>query len=177
MNSFTQREREKKSRSAAEIASDVYDTLKTDKVHRLIKYTADRKDVFKIKGDYDHVFFTPLIDVRGYSRNIVQNKKPNIRDQALKLLGKIKEISYESHWDKDKKKIAYKEHSDTEPFYGIVLFKEQLEQGFRDNKITEEERKEGHKLAAGVQEIFNKLKLLGEELEIAIGKSTTTITR
>lgn len=170
MDNFAQREKKiEKSRPITEIAADILG-IDNSKIDALLDYTKNKKPVFHLEeNDYGHIFYKEIVGIRANSHQI-STKHHRSEQRSLELIGYINGLNYLP------KTQDIKDDEKKDEYFGIVLFREQLEKGFTEGKVTEAERQEWHKKADDVQKNFDKLKLLGKELETAVNKQQADIS-
>jgi len=174
MNSFTQREREKKSRSAAEITTEMKGVITESQARHLSNYIAENRDAFtdSNRKAYYHVFTTTIGGMNGAIDIAEMENNKKWYEHLIDTIDSTKNMSQSSTWPD-----FFEDGEKHDALKVVRLFREEIEKGFTDGKINETTKNNGIEIADKLKETYNKLRELSEELEIAIGKSTTTITR
>ncbi len=173
MTNFTDKLSTKDS-SITEIAQEILQNANSEKIAQLIEYTQKRQDVFYLPdSDYDHIFKTPLNNVKALSKRVLNLKQSS---DCLMLASSINMIDNEPHYDSATATMVYDKVNHDQPFFGVNLFREQAGQGFSDGNITNDELQQVTKLADDVQEHFVKIRKLGMNLEHAANQQQSGVS-
>ncbi len=156
------------SRSIKEIAQEICNLPVSTEIGKLIDY-AETKKCFSLteqNADYNHVFYKEISSIRSFADRV--GRKNQIKD-CLELLSDIQSLK-SLYIPNTGNNIGENE------FFGIALFREKAEQGFKDKKISDKELTDAHELADNAQKIFTRIKELGAELETAVNKQQSAIS-
>ncbi|MEZ5692145.1 MAG: hypothetical protein R3D71_10860 [Rickettsiales bacterium] len=174
MNNFTKRERERERtpRSAAEIMADMKMAISSSKANHIGEYTTENSTIFSQSMAYQHVFITAIGGINGAVDIAEMEESKEGYENLIEAIDSTKNMSHSTTWS------DFFEDGEKHDVLKVVrLFRDEIEKGFADGKINENTKNNGIEIADKLKETYTKLRDLGKELEMAIGKNTTAITR